>query len=62
MDGALRRNGQASAGMALYCYDEDNEKKLFCRAGRLLTTITSSLAAELMGFQLGLEIFATRVS
>ena len=58
MDGAYRRgDGTAAAGVAIYCYEEPDTKLLIARAGRLLDGVTSSLVAELIALELGLDLF-----
>ena len=58
VDGAYRGDGTAAAGIAIYSYDELDTKQLIARFGRILDGVTSSLVAELIALELGLESFA----
>ena len=49
-----------SAGVAIYCYEEPDTKLLIARAARVLDGVTSSLLAELIALELGLDLF-TRI-
>ena len=61
VDGAYRRgDGTAAAGVAIYCYEEPDTRLLIARAGRVLDGVTSSLVAELIALELGLDFF-TRI-
>ena len=58
MDGAYRRgDGTAAAGVAIDCYEEPDTRLLIARAGRVLDGVTSSLVAELIALELGLDFF-----
>ena len=57
-DGALRRNGQASAGLALFTYRQGRRVLLY-RAGKPLGELSSSFAAELIALEWSLQMFST---
>ena len=58
VDGAYRGNGSAAAGIAIYAYDDPNTRSLIARFGRILVGVPSSLVAELIAVELGLDLFA----
>jgi hypothetical protein len=57
VDGTLRRNGHASAGMALFAYLH-GRRFLLWRAGKPLGKLQSSFAAELLALEWSLEVFS----
>ena len=46
-----------AAGIAICCYEVPAKVQLVARAGRVLDGVTSSLVAELIALDLGLELF-----
>ena len=58
VDGAYRGDGSAAAGVAIYSYDEPSTMTLIARFGRILNDVSSSLVAELIAVELGLDLFA----
>ena len=59
VDGAFRGDGTAAAGIAIFSYDEMNTRSLVARFGCMLDGVSSSVVAELIAVELGLEVFMT---
>ena len=56
-DGALRRNHSAAAGMAMWVVDpKTGLQDLLFRGGKILGTLQSSLAAELLALEWTLDL------
>ena len=54
-DGALRANGQASAGMAIVVHRQLCEAEVVYRAGKALGTLPSAFDAEVLALEWALE-------
>ena len=61
VDGALRRQTVAAAGIAVFVYGSPGGRVLLRRAGRYLGCLNSSFEAELIFLEFGLDEVMRRV-
>ena len=55
LDGARRGNGQAAAGITLLAYYPCGRRDLIYRSGRLLGTLSSAFASEMLALDVAIQ-------
>ena len=61
VDGGLRDNGQAAAGLALFLFQSDGTYGPLRREGKILTGVGSSFEAEVLALEWAIEVFKASI-